>query len=179
MIFLNNAHCEFIIIAAIGSTSDWIHLCEKLKVNSESLFHVDPNERLINIIQQHQQQTDGPAMTVRCLYDTLKSINARRAAGLLRGKALYVYEQRQRSASESQTRASPWGHQRHYEHSASFTYGNRQDAMFIDSLSESDTEADGDEVTTVAVTQSITLSAMSSTDNESIEITDHESPRNV
>ena len=155
-------------------------MCEKLKVNSESLYHVDPNERLINIIQQHQKQTDGPAMTVRCLYVTLKSIDARHAAGLLRGKALYIYEQRKRSASESHTQASLWGHQRHYEkHSASFTHGSRQDALFIDSLSESDAEVDGDEVTAVAVTQSITLSAMSSTDNESIEITDPESPRHV
>ena len=155
-------------------------MCEKLKVNRESLFHVEPNERLINIIQQHQQQTDGPTMTVRCLYDTLKSIKARRAAGLLRGKALYVYEQRKRSASESHTQASLWGHQRHYEkHSASFTYGSGQNGLFIDSLSESDAEADGDQVTTVAVTQSITLSTMSSTDNESIEITDPESPRHV
>ena len=155
-------------------------MCKKLNVNSESLFHVEPNERLINIIQHHQQQTDGPAMTIRCLYNTLKSINARHAAGLLRGKALYVYEQRKRSASESQTRASPWGRQQHdKKHSASFTCGNRQDALFIDSLSESEAEADGDEVTTVAVAQSITLSAMSSTDNESIEITNLESPRNV
>ena len=143
-------------------------MCEKLKVNMESLFHVDPNERLINIIQQHQQQTDGPAMTVRYLYVTLKSINARHAADLLLGKALYVYEQRKRSASESQTQVSFWGRQCHYEkHSASFTHGSRQNALFIDSLSESDAEEDGNEVTTVAVMQSITLSAMSSIDNES------------
>ena len=151
------AYCEF----ATGSTSDWIHLCEKLKVNSESLFHVDPNERLINIIQQHQQQTDGPAMTVRYLYDTLRSINAKRAAALLRRKALYVYEQRKRLASESQTQASHWGYQRHYgKHSASFTYGSGQDALFVDSLSESDAEVDADEMTTVAMAHSITRSAI-------------------
>lgn len=146
-------------------------MCEKLKVNSENLFHVNPNERLINIIQQHQQQTNGPAMTIRCLYDTLNSINAKHAAGLLLKKAFNAYEQRKRSASESQTQASS-RQQRYGKHSASFTYGNRQDALFIDSLSESDAEADGDEVMTVAVAQSITLSAMSSTNNE---ITDLES----
>ena len=149
-----------------------------MKVNSEILFHVDPNERLINIIQHHQQQTDGPAMTIRCLYDALRSINARHAADLLRKKALYVYEQSKRSASVGQIRASPWGHQQHdSRHCASYTYGNRQDSLFIDSPSESESEADGDEVTTVAVTQSNTLSAI--TDNESIEITNLESPRHV
>ena len=169
-----SAYCEFVICCS-GSTSDWIHLCGKLKVNSESLFHVEPNERLINIIQQHQQQTDGPAMTVRCLYDTLKSINAKHAAGLLREKAHCVYEQRKRSASESQTQAAPWGRQHYEKHSASFSYASRQDALYFD-LSESD-EADGNDVTTVAITQ--TLSTMSSIDNESIEITDIESPRHV
>ena len=153
-------------------------MCKKLNVNSESLSHVDPNERLINIIQHHQQQTDGPAMTIKCLYDTLNSINAIRAAGLLREKALYVYEQSKRSASEGRIQASPWRRRQHNEkHSASFSYANRQDGWFIDSPSESEAEVDGDEVTTVAVTQSNTLSAI--TDNESIEITDLESPRQV
>ena len=115
-------------------------------------------------------------MTVRFLYDTLKSINAKRAAGLLREKARFVYDQRKRSASEGQIQ----GLRKHHnleKSSASFSYAHRQNALFLDSLSESESEAEGLKITTIAVTQS--LSAMSSTDGESIEITNQESPRNV
>ena len=169
-----------VLFVATGSTCDWKHLCKALKINSDSLSHVDSKERLINIIQYHEQQTDGPPMTVRFLYDTLKSIKAKRAAGLLREKARYVYEHRKRSASEGQIQ----GPRRHHylgKSSASFSYANRQNASFLDSLSESEneaeSEAEGLRFTTVAVTQS--FSTMSSIDGESIEFTNLESSRDV
>ena len=151
-------------------------MCKALEINSDSLSHVDSKERLINIIQYHEQQTDGPPMTVRFLYNTLKFIKAKRAAGLLREKALYVHEQRKRSASESQIQG-PRRHHNLEKTSASFSYAYRQDAPYLDSLSESESETEGLRITTVAVTQS--FSTMSSIDGESIEITNHESPRNV
>ena len=157
--------CNFF---ATGSTCDWRYLCKALEINSDILSHVDSKERLINIIQYHEQQTDGAPMTVRFLYDTLKSIKAKRAAGLLRKKALYVHEQHKRSASESQIQ----GLRRHHnleKTSASFSYAYRQDAPYLDSLSESESETEGLRITTVAVTQS--FSTMSSVDGESIGFT--------
>ena len=92
-------------------------------------------------------------MTVRYLHDILKSIKAKRAAGLLREKARYVYEQCKRSVSEGQIQGP--GAITTLESSASFSYANGQNALFLDSLSESESEAEGLRFTTVAVTQSV------------------------
>ena len=155
-------------------------MCEQLQVNSESLFHVESNERLINIIQQHQQQTDGPAMSVKCLYLTLRSINAQRAASLLLTKAYDICEQRKRSASESQvhTRAGGYANELHAKTSSSFPYACRQNNLLSDSLSGSDTEGDSCKVTTVPVAATSSVNTIS-IDNESIEISDTETPHLV
>lgn len=86
-------------------------MCAYLKVNSESLFHVDSKERLINIIQQHEKQTDGPDMTVKHLHKGLQCIRAKRAASLLLKKAINVCEQHKEnmppSDSSSGSEAEP------------------------------------------------------------------------
>ena len=162
-----------------GSTSDWKHLCEQLEVNSESLFHVDSNERLINIIQQHQQQTDGPVMTIRCLYKTLKSINANRAASLLLEKAYDVCKQRKRSASESQMHTGAGGSASmpHAKTSSSFPYACKQNFFVSDSMSESDAEGDSLAPFPVTVTSSVNTTLY--TENESVEFSDTETPHQV
>lgn len=166
------------ICCCIGSTSDWIHLCKELKVNSDCLFGIEPNERLISIIQHHQQQTEGPAMTVRFLYKTLKSINAARAAALLLKKAHDICEHRKRSASESWTQASNWRHTNNYciQSSSSFSHTSTPSILYSDSSSESEAETGSRKVTTVAVSAS--FSTMSC-DSEIVELSDIESPRNV
>ena len=126
---------------AAGSTSDWKHLCIKLNVNSKNLFNTNENERLIAIIQQHQQQTDGPDMTVKTLYKALKSIEARRAASFLLSKALDVCELSKRSASESRMQPSTYG-LANTKSRSSFSYDNRQKVIYTDSLSESESETD-------------------------------------
>lgn len=154
-------------------------MCAQLQVNSESLHHIESKERLINIIQQHQQQTDGPVMTVKALCKTLKSIQARRAASLLVGKAHDVCEQRKRSASDSQTQAEAWGRgiKPRAKLGSSFSYACRQDSYISDSLSESEAEADNQNVTAVPVTA--THSTLSYNDSEAVEFSDIESPRHV
>ena len=171
------------IFTTADSTSDWKHLCAELEVNSENLFQMDSNERLINIVHQHQQQTDGPVMTVRCLYKTLKSINAKRAASLLLGKAFDVWEQRKRSASESQvhTGAAACANKLRAKTSSSFSYACRQNTLLSDSLSESDTEGDSCKVTAfpVSATSSVNTTLNFNIDNDSVEISDSETPRHV
>ena len=56
---------------------------------------------MLNIVQQYQQQNDDE-VTVKMLYQALKSISAKRAASLLLQRAKKLWEQRQRTASESQ-----------------------------------------------------------------------------
>ena len=84
-----------------GSRSNWKCLCEELDVNYENLLHLNPTERMLNIFQQYQQQNEDE-VTVKMLYKALKSISAIRAASLLLQRAKKLYEQPQRTASESQ-----------------------------------------------------------------------------
>ena len=155
-------------------------MCAKLKVNSENLFEVDSRERLINIVHQHQQQTDGPVMTVRCLYKTLKSINAQRAASLLRGKAYDVWQQRKRSASESQIHTGAGGCASKLRPitNSSFSYACRQNTLLSDSLSESDTEGDSSKITAFPVPATSSVNTTLYND-ESIEISETETPHHV
>ena len=143
-------------------------MCKALKVYSDGLFHIDSKARLLIIIQQCEQQTDGLPMTVRFLYDTLKSIKAKRAAGLLREKARFVYDQRKRSASENQILEL----RRHHnleKSSASFAYTHRQNALFLDSLSESESESEDLKIMNKSFRSLVT---MSSIDSEFIEISE-------
>ena len=125
-------------------------------------------------------QTEGPAMTVQYLYRTLKSINAQRAAYLLKEKAHDIYEQHKRSASESQAQGTPtWCHANsrdHFHTSASFSYGYRHN--HVPSF-DSEADAEGCDVTAVPVSQTATTISQSYAETESIEFLDTESPRHV
>ena len=118
-------------------------------------------------------------MTIKCLYKTLKSIDANRAASLLLGKAYDVCEQRKRSASESQihTRAGGYAKMPHVKSSSSFPYGCRQNTLLSDSLSESDNE--GDSLTAYPVTVASSVNTTLYNENESVEFSDIETPHHV
>ena len=135
---------------------------------------MDSNERLIRIIQQHQQQTDGPVMTVKNLYKTLKSINAKRAASLLLGKAYDVCEQRKRSASESQMDTAIGGYTNipHAKTSHSFSSIHRRNTFLSDNLSESDAKEDSSKVTAVPVTANSSVNTTLDNENKSVEFLD-------
>ena len=138
-----------------------------LDVNYENLQHVHPTERMLNIVKQYQQQNEEE-VTVRIIYDALKSISAKRAASLLLKRTMKVHEQRKRTASESQMhsgrRSQP------IQTSYSMSYASRtQMVTGEDDLSFSREHYN---VTTVAVTNS-------SLGDEAISLNSTESPQDV
>ena len=118
-------------------------------------------------------------MTIKCLYDTLKSINANRAASLLLEKAYDVCKQRKRSASESQmhTRAGGYANTPHVKTSSSFPYACRQNIFLSDGMLEFD--AEGDSLTAFPVTVTSSVNTTLYTENESVEFSDTETPHHV
>lgn len=115
-------------------------------------------------------------MTIRCLYKILKSINTKRAASLLLGKAYDVCEQRKRSASESQMHTG-YANIPRVKTSSSFSHACRQNTFLSDSMSESDAEEDSLMPFPVAVASSVNTTLYN--ENESVEFSDTETPHHV
>ena len=100
----------------------------------------------------------------------MKSINAKRAASLLLGKAYDVCEQHKGSASESQM----------YTGCANIPHAShacRRNTFLSDSMSESD--AEGDSLTPFPVTVASSVNTTLYNENESVEFSDTETPHHV
>ncbi|XP_065903620.1 uncharacterized protein [Dysidea avara] len=150
-----------------GSRSNWKSLCEVLEVNYDNLHRVNPTERMLNIVKQYQQQNEKE-VTVKIIYNALKSIRAKRAASLLLKRAMEVYEQHKKTVSESSMHLGRKPQPIHTSYSMSYA-SRTQMVTGEDDLCFSREHYD---VTTVGVTNS-------SLGDEAISLDSTESPQDV
>ena len=138
-----------------------------LEVNYDNLHRVNPTERMLNIVKQYQQQNEKE-VTVKIIYNALKSIRAKRAASLLLKRAMEVYEQHKKTVSESSMHLGRKPQPIHTSYSMSYA-SRTQMVTGEDDLCFSREHYD---VTTVGVTNS-------SLGDEAISLDSTESPQDV